>query len=33
MHLEDDIKNNDFISIALLDIDSFDDINELYGFS
>ncbi len=30
--LEDDIKNNDFISIALLDIDSFDDINELYGF-
>jgi diguanylate cyclase (GGDEF)-like protein len=31
--LEDDIKNNDFISIALLDIDSFDDINELYGFS
>ena len=30
--LEDDIKNNDFVSIALLDIDSFDDINELYGF-
>ena len=31
--LEDDIKNNDFVSIALIDIDSFDDINELYGFS
>lgn len=30
--LEDDIKNDDFVSIALLDIDSFDDINELYGF-
>jgi c-di-GMP phosphodiesterase len=31
--LEDDIKDDDFISIALIDIDSFDDINELYGFS
>ena len=31
--LEDDIKNDDFVSIALIDIDSFDDINELYGFS
>ena len=31
--LEDDIRNDDFVSIALLDIDSFDDINELYGFS
>jgi EAL domain-containing protein (putative c-di-GMP-specific phosphodiesterase class I)/GGDEF domain-containing protein len=31
--LENDIKNDDFVSIALLDIDSFDDINELYGFS
>jgi len=31
--LEDDIKDSDFVSIALVDIDSFDDINELYGFS
>lgn len=31
--LEDDIKDVDFVSIALIDIDSFDDINELYGFS
>ena len=31
--LEEDIKNNDFVSIALIDIDSFDDINELYGFT
>ncbi len=31
--LEDDIKDIDFVSITLLDIDSFDDINELYGFS
>ena len=31
--LEDDIKDDDFVSIALIDIDSFDDINELYGFS
>lgn len=31
--LEDDIKDNDFVSIALVDIDSFDDINELYGFT
>ena len=31
--LEDDIKDNDFVSIALIDIDSFDDINELYGFT
>ena len=28
--LEDDIKDDDFVSIALIDIDSFDDINELY---
>lgn len=31
--LEDDIKDNDFVSIALIDVDSFGDINELYGFS
>ncbi|MDD3008271.1 MAG: EAL domain-containing protein [Arcobacter sp.] len=31
--LEDDIKDSDFVSVALIDIDSFDDINELYGFS
>ena len=31
--LEDDIKEDDFVSIVLIDIDSFDDINELYGFS
>ncbi|MEZ4692956.1 MAG: EAL domain-containing protein [Aliarcobacter sp.] len=31
--LEDDIKDSDFVSISLVDIDSFDDINELYGFS
>ncbi len=31
--LEDDIKDDDFVSIVLIDIDSFDDINELYGFS
>lgn len=31
--LEDDIKADDFISIAMIDIDAFDDINELYGFS
>lgn len=31
--LEDDIKDDDFVSIALIDIDSFDHINELYGFS
>ena len=31
--LEDEIKENDFVSIALIDIDAFDDINELYGFS
>ncbi len=31
--LEDDIKDDDFVSIALIDIDAFDDINELYGFS
>lgn len=31
--LENDIKDDDFVSIALVDIDSFDDINELYGFS
>ena len=27
--LEDDIKDSDFVSISLVDIDSFDDINEL----
>jgi EAL domain-containing protein (putative c-di-GMP-specific phosphodiesterase class I)/GGDEF domain-containing protein len=31
--LEDDIKDADFVSITLVDIDAFDDINELYGFS
>ena len=31
--LEDDIKDNDFVSIALIDVDAFGDINELYGFS
>ncbi|MAC84761.1 MAG: hypothetical protein CL624_11580 [Arcobacter sp.] len=31
--LQEDIKDSDFVSIALVDIDSFDDINELYGFS
>lgn len=31
--LEDEIKEDDFVSIALIDIDAFDDINELYGFS
>jgi c-di-GMP phosphodiesterase len=31
--LEDDIKDNEFVSVALIDIDAFDDINELYGFS
>jgi EAL domain-containing protein (putative c-di-GMP-specific phosphodiesterase class I)/GGDEF domain-containing protein len=31
--LEDDIKDDDFVSITLIDIDAFDDINELYGFS
>lgn len=31
--LEEDIKGFDFVSVALVDIDSFDDINELYGFS
>ena len=31
--LEEEIKENDFVSITLIDIDSFDDINELYGFS
>ena len=31
--LQEDIKDSDFISVALVDIDSFDDINELYGFS
>lgn len=30
--LESDIKDEEFVSIILLDIDSFDDINELYGF-
>ena len=31
--LQEDIKDADFVSVALIDIDSFDDINELYGFS
>uniref|UniRef100_UPI0040476C1D EAL domain-containing protein n=1 Tax=Aliarcobacter sp. TaxID=2321116 RepID=UPI0040476C1D len=31
--LEEDIKDDEFVSIVLVDIDSFDDINELYGFS
>lgn len=31
--LEDDIKNCEFVSIVLIDIDSFADINELYGFN
>lgn len=31
--LEDDIHGKEFISIVLLDIDSFADINELYGFN
>jgi len=31
--LQEDIKNDEFVSITLIDIDSFDDINELYGFS
>lgn len=31
--LEDDIKACDFVSIILIDIDSFADINELYGFN
>ena len=31
--LQEDIKDCDFVSVALVDIDSFDDINELYGFS
>ncbi len=30
--LEDDIKECEFVSIVLIDIDSFADINELYGF-
>ena len=30
--LEDDIKNDDFVYLLLIDIDSFDNINELYGF-
>ena len=31
--LQEDIKDAEFVSISLIDIDSFDDINELYGFS
>ncbi len=31
--LENDIKGVDFVNLALIDIISFDDINELYGFS
>ncbi|MDN5121732.1 GGDEF domain-containing phosphodiesterase [Aliarcobacter butzleri] len=30
--LDNDIKNAEFVSIVLLDLDSFGDINELYGF-
>lgn len=30
--LDNDIKNGEFISLVLLDLDSFGDINELYGF-
>lgn len=31
--LEDDIKDCEFVSVVLIDIDSFADINELYGFN
>ena len=31
--LEDEIRHDEFVSMALVDIDAFDDINELYGFS
>jgi len=31
--LQDEINDLEFVSIALIDIDTFDDINELYGFS
>jgi diguanylate cyclase (GGDEF)-like protein len=31
--LIDDTRTQDFVSIVLIDIDSFDNINELYGFS
>ncbi|WP_198304866.1 EAL domain-containing protein [Arcobacter vandammei] len=31
--LEDDIKDVEFVSVVLVDIDSFADINELYGFN
>lgn len=30
--LEDEIKDQEFVSIVLIDIESFSDINELYGF-
>lgn len=30
--LEDEIKDKEFVSIVLIDIESFSDINELYGF-
>lgn len=31
--LEENIKNEDFVSLIIIDIDSFNDLNELYGFS
>ena len=31
--MEDDIKDCEFVSVVLIDIDSFADINELYGFN
>ena len=31
--LQEEINDLEFVSIALIDIDTFDDINELYGFS
>ena len=31
--LQDEINDLEFVSIALIDIDTFDDINELYGYS
>lgn len=30
--LEDDIKEQEFVSIVLIDVESFSDMNELYGF-
>lgn len=31
--LEESIKNQEFVSLIVIDIDSFNDINELYGFN